>query len=172
VYLVPKLAKLDKNAEVANAAIGGHSCRGGQIVLQRSLQKMPKPDLVYIMYGANDCKAITPTSGFNDKVFEAQLDSLIRRVTEKTGGTEFILVNGVPRIDPKTGKSKNFVEPLMPAYERLSKKYGLVLCDTMSVYQNLSREEQEKYYKDSVHQTQEGLKFMGALIAKTIKENM
>ena len=27
-------------------------------------------------------------------------------------------------------------------------------------------------YKDSVHQNQEGLKFMGSLIAKTLKENM
>lgn len=172
-HFVHAINDLNKNAEVANAAIGGHSCRGGQIVLQRSLKKMPKPDLVYIMYGANDCKAITPTSGFDDKVFEQQLESLIKSVNTKTAGkSEFILVNGVPRIDPKTGLSKSFVEPLMPAYERLSKKYNLVLCDTMSVYKKLSREDQQKYYKDSVHQTQEGLKFMGSLIAQSLKEYM
>ncbi|WDE95207.1 GDSL-type esterase/lipase family protein [Lentisphaera profundi] len=157
-------------ASIVNAAIGGHSVRGGDLVLKRSLKKMPQPDLIVIMYGANDCKAMTATSGFNDRVFEQQLLKLIHKVNDLTQGkSEFLLINGVPRIDAETGVSQKSVEELTPAYKRIAEQYGLVLCDSMSSYLKLSREDQKKYYRDSVHQNQVGLQFMGQLISQKLK---
>ena len=170
-HFVHAMSKRHKEAIVVNAAIGGHSVRGGELVLSRSLKKMPKPDLVFIMYGANDCKAITETSGFNSEVFEQQLLSLIHKVNRQTSGqSEFLLVNGAPRIDRDTFESKGFVEPLAPAYKRISEKHGLVLCDSLSTYLKLSAADKELYYRDTIHQNQEGLKFLGSLIANTIQK--
>ena len=169
-HFVHAMNKMGKQATVANAAIGGHSVRGGQLVFSRSLKKMPKPDLVFMMYGANDCKALTETSGFSSEVFEKQVLSLINKVNRETQGQcEFLLVNGVPRVEKESFESKNIVEPLAPAYDRISQQYGLTLCDSLSQYLSLSVADKQRYYKDTIHQNQDGLKFLGSLIAKTIE---
>lgn len=163
----------DSKFDVANMAISGHSVRGGSIVLARSLAAMPDPDLVIIMYGANDCKSVSLNSGFSSVVFESQLEHFLHHINRLTKGkSEFILLNGVPRINIKSKKSEGSVEKLSPAYENLSKKYSLPLCDTMSAYLEMSPESKAKYYRDSVHQNQRGLEFIGKHIAKTLLKNL
>ncbi|WDE95220.1 SGNH/GDSL hydrolase family protein [Lentisphaera profundi] len=164
---------LGKKAKVVNAAIGGQTSRGGEIIFERSLRKLPNPDLIVIMYGANDCNNMGEGTGFNDLVFEKHLMNLINKVNHSTNGKcEFLLINGVPRVDKETRISENRVEPLLPAIERVSKQYDLILCDTMSRFLANSKEENDQYYKDGIHQNQEGLKFMGEIIAETIKASL
>lgn len=162
--------KFSSQVTVCNMAIGGHSVRGANIVLPRSLAKLPSPDLTVIFFGANDCKSITPTSGFSAKIFSRQLERLIQRVNRLSGGSsEFLLINGVPRLDKKkVGVSTGLVEKLAPAYTQIAEEHKLILCDTLGPYNKLNKSEKELYYKDTVHQDQPGLKFLGSLIAETI----
>lgn len=159
--------------EIVNAAIGGHSVRGGQIILPRSLAKMPKPDLAVIFFGANDCKSNTGSNGFSEQVFEKQVLGLIKMLNGKTNGhTEYLLINGVPRIDKANKISTGAVEQISGAYTNISKQHKLSLCDTMAVLNKLSVDKKRIYFKDTVHQTQEGLKFIGTLIKKAIIKEM
>ena len=159
---------------VHNGAIGGHSVRGGKIILDRNLAVMPKPDLVFAFYGANDCKTLeNPEHQFTAKVFEMQLEALLQAVSDKTqGAPEFLLINGVPRCDKESMETRGIVEPLMPAYTNLSKKYDITLVDSMSVFLKLSKEEKQKYYKDTIHQNDTGLQFIGSLVADKLKQEL
>ncbi|MCM8531805.1 MAG: GDSL-type esterase/lipase family protein [Lentisphaeraceae bacterium] len=159
--------------EIVNAAIGGHSVRGGQIILPRSLAKMAKPDLTVLFFGANDCKSVNGTNGFSEQVFQKQLYNLIDRLNENTKGhTEFLLINGVPRIDKTTMLSTGIVEKISGAYEKLNLAHNLTLCDTMASYNKLSTDKKKVYFKDTIHQTQEGLKFIGSLIEQRISKEI
>lgn len=158
------------HTNIVNAAIGGHTSRAGNIILSRSLNKMPNPDLTVIFYGANDCKAVQDGSGFNSQVFEKQLMQLIQNVSTRTNGkSEFLLINGVPRVEKGTLETTGVVEKISDAYQRIAKGHGLVLCNTIDLYNQLPLAEKKTYYKDTVHQTPEGLKFIGKQIAKILK---
>lgn len=116
------------HSKIVNAAIGGHTSRSGNIILSRSLEKMPDPDLTVVFFGANDCKAVKDNNGFNSQVFEKQLLQLIKNVSSRTNGkTEFLLINGVPRVEKGTLKTTGAVEKISDAYQRISKNHGLVL---------------------------------------------
>ena len=160
------MKQLGKEAEVFNAAIGGHSSRCGEIVLERSVGRMPKPDLIVLMYGANDCKLVT-----SPQLFESHLMNTINKLNRLTdGNSEFLLINGVPRLEKGSMQSKEIVEKITPAYDLIAQKHGLLVVDSMSAFLALNEEDKKQYYKDTIHQTQEGQKFIGRLISKTIKE--
>jgi lysophospholipase L1-like esterase len=159
--------KTNSEVNIKNMAVGGHSVRGGQIVLPRSIAHMSRPDLVVIMYGANDCKAIHDQSGFDSDVFAQQLELLILAVNrELKGQCEFLILNGVPRVDRETMISTGLVEKLTAGHQAICEKYKLKLCDTMNAYITLSATDKKRYYKDTIHQNQKGLAYMGKCIAK------
>lgn len=174
-YAFEELKKQYKSkVTIRNGAIGGHSVRGGKIILNRNLAAMPNPDLVFAFYGANDCKALEkPEHKFTAEVFEKQLEALLQAVADKTqGAPEFVLINGVPRCDKESMETRGIVEPLMPAYTNLTKKYDICLVDTMSVFLKLNKEEKLKYYKDTIHQGDVGLQFIGSLIADKLQQEL
>ena len=159
--------------KIVNCAISGHSARSGRIVLPRSLAALPQPDLVCLLYGANDCKAIETAADYNSKVFESHLQALIQSVSNNTANNpEFLLINGVPRVDQKTMLSKGLVEPLLPAYDRISDELGLIKCDTMSAFLELPVQAKRSYYKDTIHQQEAGQKFMGSVIATKLLKHL
>ena len=103
-------------------------------------------------------------------VFEKQLMQLIQNVSTRTNGkSEFLLINGVPRVEKGTLETTGVVEKISDAYQRIAKEHGLVLCNTIDLYNQLPLAEKKTYYKDTVHQTPEGLKFIGKQIAKILK---
>ena len=159
-----------KHSNIVNAAMGGHTSRAGNTILSRSLAKMPNPDLTVIFFGANDCKAIQEGNGFNSAVFEKQLLQLIKNVSARTNGkSEFLLINGVPRVEKGSLVSTGAVEKITSAYKKISKEHQLVLCDTIELYNQLPMDQKKAYYKDTVHQTSEGLQFIGKQIALKLK---
>ena len=150
---------------VANCGIAGHSVRGGTIVLPRSLQTMPKPDLVCILYGANDCKAVGGSSGFDQAAFKVQLERLIDAVRRHTKGqADILLINGVPRLDKARNQSTGEVEKIAGAVEEAARSRETAFLDTMDVYLKLDSETRKRYYRDTVHQNAEGLAFLGDLL--------
>lgn len=158
---------------VVNAGIGGQTVRGGTILLPRSIRMMPHPDLVCIMYGANDCKAVDGKSGFSEEVFARNLEVLIDQVRRQTGGqADIVLLSGVPRLDTKSMKTTGAVEKIVQAYKKVSSKKETALCDTFPVYLALPVAQKKAYYQDSVHQKQTGLTFIGQLLFKTIDTAM
>jgi lysophospholipase L1-like esterase len=165
--------KWNVDAEVVNAGIGGHSVRAGTIVLPRSIRMMPNPDLVCVMYGANDCKAATGefnNSGFNEDVFARNLEGLIDQVRRQTGGqADIVLISGVPRLDGKTWITTGAVENIVGAYKKVADKKETAFCDTFPVVLALPVAQKKIYYKDTVHQKPAGLAFIGQILFKTIE---
>lgn len=170
-YAFEKLKSQYKSKiNIVNAAIGGHTVRAGQIILPRTLRTMPNPDLVVLFYGANDCGVFKEAdSGYSSEIFQQQLLSLIHKVNDNTNGTaDFLLINGVARLEKGSLISRGIVEKLAPAYKNISKDLGLTLCDSLSSYAKLSNEDKKRYYKDTIHQTDEGLAYIGSLLVPVI----
>ena len=162
--------KWNTDFRVVNAGISGQTVRGGTILLPRSIRMMPHPDLVCIMYGANDCKAVDEKSGFNEEVFARNLEDLIDQVRRQAGSqTDIVLLSGVPRLDAKTMKTTGAVEKIVEAYQKVAMKKETVLCDTFPAYLALPVAQKKAYYQDSVHQKQAGLTFIGQLLFNTIE---
>ena len=74
------------NVNIVNAAIGGHTARAANIILPRTVAKMPNPELIVIFLGANDCNTLCKKPEISEGIFEYQLMSLITRVNNLTGG--------------------------------------------------------------------------------------
>ncbi len=154
---------------VINAGIAGHSVRAGTIVLPRSMGMMPHPDLVCIMYGANDCKAMGGKSGFGQDVFARNLEDLIDQVRRQTGGqSDIVLLSGVPRLDKPGGNTTGVIEKIVGAYAKVAEKKQTAFCNTFPAYLALPPDKKKTYYRDTVHQTQPGLEFLGQLLFQTI----
>ena len=160
------------DARVYNAGIGGHSVRAGTIVLPRSLRAMPDPDLVCILYGANDCKAVNDQAGYNEAVFARNLEMLIDQVRRGTKGTaDIMLLSGVPRLD-KNMQSAGTIEKIIGACKRVASERQTAFCDTFPLYLALPEAEKKKVYRDTIHQTPQGQVFLGELLFMTIAADL
>ena len=160
------------DARVCNAGIGGHSVRAGTIVLPRSLRAMPDPDLVCILFGANDCKAVNDQAGYNEAVFARNLEILIDQVRRGTKGTaDIMLISGVPRLD-KNMQSAGTIEKIVGACKRVASERQTAFCDTFPIYLALPEAEKKKVYKDTIHQTPQGQVFLGELLFRTIEDDL
>jgi lysophospholipase L1-like esterase len=159
---------------VVNCGIGGHTVRGGCIVLPRSLRTMPKPDLVCLLYGANDCKAVTPQSCFGPKAFQSQIEKLINEVRAGTGGkADILLINGVPRLEKKGRlKSSGAVEKIVDGVKAAAAAKDTAYLDTFNVYLKLDPQKRIKYYRDTIHQQDAGQRFIGDLMFKEISNKL
>jgi lysophospholipase L1-like esterase len=158
---------------VANAGISGQTARFATIALPRALRLMPHPDLVCIMYGANDCKAASgefAKAGFTEEAFAKNLEFLIDQIRRATDGKpDIILISGVPRLDKKGGKTTGAVEKVVGAYKKVAAQKETAFCDTLPAYLKLPPAQKKAYYRDSIHQTQLGLTFIGQLMFKAIE---
>jgi lysophospholipase L1-like esterase len=155
-------------SSVANAGIGGHTVRGGRVVLKRSLKLMPNPDLVFVMYGANDCKSVQ-TSGLTAESFHVQYGALIDDLRIATGGkTDIVVLTGVPRLNKERTETSGVVEPIVPGVHAVAKSRDLALVDTFPAFLKLTPERVEAYYKDTIHQLPGGQVFMGELAYEQI----
>ncbi len=158
-------AKWGNPVEVANCGIRGHSIRGGMIILPRSIRTMPDPDLVFIMFGANDSTALGKKKEFNKETFKNYLEELIDRVRIATGGkADVCLMSGVVRIDPKTGKSEKIIEQIVGAVKEAAVEKQTAYVDTFATYQTFTAAQQKQYYLGKVHMNPAGLEFMGGLV--------
>lgn len=159
------------SSTVVNAGVGGHSVRGGRLVLKRSLSQMPDPDLVFIMYGANDSKAVP--IGLNADVFKSQLEMLIDDVRCLTEGEpDIVLLTGVPRLDTERMQTANIVEPIVPGIHSAADARETALVDTFSIYLNFSQDEIDAYYKDTVHPSVSGHEYLGTVVFEQIVEQL
>jgi lysophospholipase L1-like esterase len=160
------------DCQVANAGIGGHSARHGLIVLPRSMLSMPDPDLVCIMYGANDCKAANPPfekTGFSEAAFARNLEALVDQVRRLTGGqADVMLLSGVPRLDKPGGTTSGAVEAIVGAVRRVASEKKTAFCDTVPAFLSLTAAEKQQFYLDTIHQTQAGLEFIGKLVFESL----
>ena len=158
--------------KVANAGISGQTVRFGTIGLPRALRLMPNPDLVCIMFGANDCKAATGEfnqSGFNQEAFARNLSALVDQVRRATGGkADIVLLSGVPRLDKSAGTTTGAVETIVGACQTVAVAKETAFCDTFPAYLELTAERKASYYKDTVHQSQAGLAFLGQLLSNSV----
>ena len=156
---------------VVNAGVGGHSVRGGRLVLKRSLRMMPEPDLVCIMYGANDAKAVP--AGLTADIFQSQVEALIDDVRRSTGGhPDILLLTGLPRLDKERTKTAGIVEPIVPGIKAAAKTRGAALADPFSVYLKFSQDEIDAYYKDTIHPNAEGFRFLGSIVFESVVEQL
>ena len=163
------------NIEVANCAVAGHTSRSADIILDRSFLQMPNPDLVFLMFGANDCKATEfEGAGFNEDVFKAHLEHLINRIHRKTNGdVEIFLLSGVPRLEENDrSKSTGLVEKIAGAYPRIAEEYNLAYLNTIPFFTGLSAGDITNYMADTVHLTQAGTDYLGDLIYDHIVAEM
>lgn len=158
--------------QVANAGIGGHTARHGMIVLPRSMLSMPEPDLVCIMYGANDCKAANPPyqkTGFGEAAFAKNLEALVDQVRRLTRGqADVMLLSGVPRLDTPGGTTSGAVEAIVGAVRRVASEKETAFCDTFPAFLLLNAAEKQEFYMDTIHQTQAGLEFIGKLVYESL----
>ena len=159
------------DCEVINAAVAGHSSRGGLIVLPRSLRAMPNPDLVCILFGANDCKSVGLKPDFNEAVFAANLEALIDRIRNETGGSaDICLINGVPRLKEVGGASSGEVERIVNGVKVAAEHEKTAFVNTFDAYLALSAVDKKNYYKDTVHQTPAGWELLGRLVFDELRK--
>jgi len=156
---------------VSNMGIGGHTVRGGRLVLKRSLRTMPNPDLVFMMYGANDCKAVS--YGLTEASFKGQIEGLVDdlRVASE-GEPDIVILNGLPRLNKERTKSTNVVEPIVPGIHAAAESRSLVLVDTFKPYLGFTPEQINRYYKDTIHQTPAGQVFIGQLVFDSLLKQL
>lgn len=64
------------------------------------------------------------------------------------------------------------VEAISDAYCRVSKKYQLVLCDSISAYRQLSTEQKMRYYQDTIHQNNHSQRYLEQLIADELSKQL
>ena len=159
---------------VLNCGIAGHTVRGGSIVLPRSLRTCPDPDLVCIFYGANDCKAVNPKSGFGPEAFQAQLEKLIDELRVTTAGkADILLINGVPRLEKNQKlKSSGEVEKIVDGVKAAAKDKQTSYLDTFDAYIKLEPKQRLRYYRDTIHQNDMGQRFIADLMFRKIKTTM
>lgn len=151
--------------EVANCGIGGHSVRGGTIILPRSLRAMPDPDLVFILFGANDAKSLGLRPGFNEAAFKSALEQLIDKVRAGTGGTaDICLLSGIPRLLPDCTASAGTIEQIVNGVRDAAANKKTAFVDTFTIYLHLTAEERKAYYADTIHPKPAGQEFLGNLI--------
>lgn len=156
--------------EVANCGVGGHSVRGGTIVLPRSLRTMPVPDLACIFFGANDVKALGLKPGFGEEAFRMQLEDLIEKVRSGTRGmADICLVSGVPRLLPDSTVSAGTIEQIVNGVRAAASNKKAAFVDTFATYLHLSPEEKQTYYMDTVHQTPAGRQYLGCLVFEALR---
>jgi lysophospholipase L1-like esterase len=170
-YLGKKIKQFWGNdCEIANCGVGGHSVRGGMIILPRSLRTMPNPDVVFILYGANDCKAVEKKPGFNEQTFRMDLENLIDRVRIATGGNaDICLINGVPRLGAQSLESSGDVERIVDGHKGAATNKKTAFVDTFGAYLQLPSEQRKHYYLDTVHQNQLGLEYIGNKVFETLR---
>jgi lysophospholipase L1-like esterase len=165
-FLGQKIQQTWGNAcEVANCGIAGHTVRGGLIVLPRSLHTMPDPDLVCVLFGANDIKALGVKPEFTEAVFRTELEQLIDRIRAGTGGkADLCLLNGVPRLLPNSSDSAGTIEKIDAAVKEASVEKKTAFVDTFAAYLVLTPEQKKIDYRDTVHQKPAGQEFLGNLV--------
>jgi lysophospholipase L1-like esterase len=157
---------------IHNGAIGGHSVRCGTVVLKRSLKAMPKPDLVIMMYGANDCKALESKS-MGPKDFNAQMGFFIDRLREwSESQPDIVIMNGVPRLNKERKESTGLVEKATAQIRELETSHGVDVIETQSHFLALDDATRLKVYKDTIHQTEEGQIFLAQYILQHFKEKL
>jgi lysophospholipase L1-like esterase len=158
---------------VANCGVGGHSVRGGTIVLPRSLRTMPHPDLVFVFFGANDGKALGLKKEFGQHDFRMKLERLIDAIrTETQGIPDICLLSGVPRLLPDSAATSGTLEKIVDGVKEAALEKKTAFVDTFHSYLRLSPEERALYYRDTVHPKPEGQVFLGTLIFDTLRAEM
>jgi lysophospholipase L1-like esterase len=164
------LSTYGSQIDVQNQGIGGHTVRGGSIVLPRIKRAVPDPDLVCIFYGANDAPFVNEASGFDQSVFELHLHHLIDKVREGTGGdADILLINGVPRLTSDRSASAGIVEQISDGFAVVATNRNAAFLDTMTNYLAMSTNEWHTYYNDTVHQGAAGLEHIGNLMYNLIE---
>jgi lysophospholipase L1-like esterase len=151
---------------VANCGIGGHTVRGGLIILPRSLRTMPDPDLVFILFGGNDTKAVGLKPGFDQEVFKTELEQMIDRVRIATGGqADICLLSGVARLaHPAAGPSTGVIEKVAPGIQEAAAERKTAYVDSLASYLQLTPDQQKQYYRDTIHQQPAGHEYIAGLI--------
>ncbi|MES2308447.1 MAG: GDSL-type esterase/lipase family protein [Verrucomicrobiota bacterium] len=160
-------------SQVVNAGIGGQSVRYGTIILPRSLRTMPDPDLVCIMFGANDCKETEFRPDFTADTFRQQISALIARVRQGTGGqADIILLSGVPRLDDQKRATVGVVEKIAPGIQLAAEQNQTGYVDTLSAYLGLESTFRATFFLDTIHQNPKGLEYIGTQLFQRIKAEM
>ena len=67
-------------------------------------------------------------------------------------------------------ESSGEVEKIVNAVKTVALQRETAFCDTFRVYKSLERADKKKYYKDTAHQEQAGLNFIGKVLFDTIEE--
>ena len=177
-YFCAELIKKNYGVEsqVTNAGIAGHTVPCGTIVLPRSLRAMPDPDLVCVMFGANDCKVNdTPGYDLTPAVFSRHLSDLIKRVRQGTkGNADILLLNGVPRLDAQQIQTTGVVETIAGGAKLAAEQNQTGFVDTLAGYLAMQPETRKELYnpKDTIHQGSKGLEFIGGQVFEVIKKEM
>ena len=165
--------KWGNDCETSNCGIGGHSVRAGTIILPRSLRTMPDPDLVFVLFGANDVKALGLKHGFNEETFKIGIEGLIDKIRAGTGGeTDICLLSGVPRLLPDGAGSAGTVEQIVNGIKRAAEDKRTGFVDTFDTYLHLAPGQQKTYYADTVHPTPAGQEFLASLIFGELNAKM
>jgi lysophospholipase L1-like esterase len=164
-------------ATVHNAAVPGHTTRGGYIVLERSLLGMPEPDLVCMLYGANDAKGIGISSGsepMTARDMQFYYEDLIDRVRTMThGNADLLLLTGNPRYTTKGGPDSAFiVEEILDGIIAAASSRDVFLINTFCEYTALSNDDIARYVKDTVHPSEAGIDFLASLAFDAVVEEI
>ncbi len=159
---------------IVNAGVAGHSVRGGMIFLPRTLSMLSTPpDLVCVMYGANDCKAWNEKGDFTEAVFQEQLEAFIDRIRRSTGGkADVLLLSEVPRLNKERNASTGEVERVIGAVEKAAKSRQAAFLDSFGSTLNSTPAEWAQCYSDTIHQSDLGQQRLGDLMAKKIVAEM
>lgn len=124
---------------------------------------MPDPDLVCVMFGANDAKerdfrpdATTPA------LFAQRIGTLIERLRIATGGqADIALLTGVPRLDEAHLASTGAVEAIASGVAQAAAQHQTAIVDTLAAYLALDPQARKPLYVDTVHQSEAGQRFIG-----------
>lgn len=165
-YLGEKLkAKFGSQVSNRNRGIAGYSARGGAISLPRDIRAMPDPDLVFIFFGANDCKATK--LGLDASTFAAHLADLVDRVRIATGGkADIMILSGVPRGQKATEPVGKIVKGAAEA----ARQRQTAFYDSYPVFMSLPKAEHKKCCPDGLHFSDAGQKKMAGLVFAKISE--
>jgi acyl-CoA thioesterase I len=145
---------------LVNHALGGTELRGNILRIPVWVESTPKPDLVTIMFGANDEAANATGDSFRLTMVDA-----IRRVRRATGGEADVLVMATaPKADDAHAH-----QALAEACRAAAKAENAGLCDVAAAFAALPDDQRNAAFADDkVHLAPPGQQ----LVAKTVEASI
>lgn len=130
-----------------NPALGGTELRQNVVLIPRWVQQNAAPDLVTVLFGANDY-----ASGMRGADFQIAQEDAVRRIRRATGGkSDVLLISPRPNLD-----NLDALGEMAEATRKAAHSQNAGLADVYKIYRDKSGDLTPLYGWDKVHLSKEG----------------